>query len=82
MVPWDVTNSEQAPHEFSGAVGRLKRIRSALLQFAVGLKLKSEAEHVIVDAEDAPIAALKVKAERPEALIIVCAKAESTWRRS
>jgi hypothetical protein len=39
------------------------------LQFAVGLKLKSIAEHVIVDAEDALIAALKVKAERPEALI-------------
>jgi hypothetical protein len=40
------------------------------LQFAVGLKLKSNAEHVIVDAEDALIAALKVKAERPEALIM------------
>jgi hypothetical protein len=40
------------------------------LQFAVGLKLKSKAEHVIVDAEDALIAALKVKAERPEAQIM------------
>ena len=40
------------------------------MQFAVGLKLKSKAEHVIVDAEDALIAALKVKAERPEALIM------------
>ena len=40
------------------------------LQFAVGLKLKSKSEHVIVDAEDALIAALKVKAERPEALIM------------
>lgn len=39
------------------------------MQFAVGLKLRSIAEHVIVDAEDALIAALKVKAERPEALI-------------
>ena len=39
------------------------------MQFAVGLKLKSKAEHVIVDAEDALIAALKVKVERPEALI-------------
>jgi hypothetical protein len=39
------------------------------VQFAVGLKLKSSAEHVIVDAEDALIAALKVKAERPDALI-------------
>ena len=40
------------------------------MHFAVGLKLKSKAEHVIVDAEDALIAALKVKAERPEALIM------------
>ena len=40
------------------------------MQFAVGLKLKSKAEHVIVDAEDALIAALKVKAERPEAQIM------------
>lgn len=40
------------------------------MQFTVGLKLKSSAEHVLVDAEDALIAALKVKAERPDALIM------------
>jgi hypothetical protein len=40
------------------------------VQFTVGLKLKSSAEHVIVDAEDALIAALKVKAERPDAMIM------------
>ena len=40
------------------------------MQFAVGLKLKSIAEHVIVDAEDALTAALKVMAERPEALLM------------
>jgi hypothetical protein len=34
------------------------------------LKLKSKSEHVIVEAEDALVAALKVKAERPEALIM------------
>ena len=39
------------------------------MQFAVGLRLKSSAQHVIVDAEDALIAALKVKAERPDAMI-------------
>lgn len=39
------------------------------MQFAVGLKLKSKAEHVMVDAEDALIAALKVKAGCPDALI-------------
>ena len=44
------------------------------MQFAVGLKLKSKAEHVIVDAEDALIAALKVKAEYPEALILYVRK--------
>jgi hypothetical protein len=33
------------------------------LQFAVGLKLKGKAEHVIVDAEDALIAALKTLIE-------------------
>ena len=40
------------------------------MQFAVGLKLKAKAEHVTVEAEDALVAALKVKAERPEALIM------------
>jgi hypothetical protein len=40
------------------------------VQFAVGLKVKSKAEHVIVEAEDALIAALRVKAEHPEALIL------------
>jgi hypothetical protein len=40
------------------------------LQFAVGLKLKAKSEHVIVEADDALVAALKVKAERPEALIM------------
>ncbi len=44
------------------------------MQFAVGLKLKSKAEHVVVHAEDALIAALKVKAERPEALILYVRK--------
>jgi hypothetical protein len=39
------------------------------LQFAVGFKLKDKTEHVVVDAEDALIAALKVKLQRPETLI-------------
>jgi hypothetical protein len=38
--------------------------------FAVGLKLETKSEHVIVEAGDALIAALKVKAERPEASIM------------
>jgi hypothetical protein len=40
------------------------------MQFTVGLKLKGKADHFVVDAEDALIAALKVKAEHPEARIM------------
>ena len=39
------------------------------MQFAVGFKLQGKTGHVIVDAEDALVAALKVKMQRPEALI-------------
>jgi hypothetical protein len=39
------------------------------MQFTVGLKLQGKSDHVLVDAEDALIAALKVKSERPQALI-------------
>ena len=39
------------------------------VQFTVGLKLKGKTDHIAVDAEDALIAALRVKAERPEAVI-------------
>ena len=42
----------------------------SLMQFAVGYKLQGTTGHVVVDAEDALIAALKIKAQRPEALII------------
>ena len=39
-------------------------------QFTVGLRVKRSADRIVVDAEDALIAALKVKAERPEATIM------------
>jgi hypothetical protein len=39
-------------------------------QFTVGLRVKSNTDRIVVDAEDALIAALKVKAERPEATIM------------
>jgi hypothetical protein len=39
------------------------------VQFAVGFKQQGKTGHVFVDAEDALVAALKVKMERPEALI-------------
>jgi hypothetical protein len=39
------------------------------MQFAVGFKLKGKADHIVTDAEDALVAALRVKSERPEAVI-------------
>ena len=39
-------------------------------QFTVGLRVKRKADRIVVDAEDALIAALMVKAERPEATIM------------
>ena len=44
-------------------------IGRAQVQFAVGFKFQGKTGHVVVDAEDALIAALKVKMQRPEALI-------------
>lgn len=40
------------------------------MKFTVGLKHKGKVNHVVVDAEDALIAALKAKTEHPEALIM------------
>jgi len=39
-------------------------------QFTVGLRFNKKADRVVVDAEDALIAALKVKADRPAATIM------------
>jgi hypothetical protein len=39
------------------------------VQFAVGFKVQGKTGHVVVEAEDGLIAALKVKMERPDALI-------------
>jgi hypothetical protein len=38
-------------------------------QFTVGLRLRGKTDRVVVDAEDALIAALKVKADQPQAAI-------------
>ena len=48
-------------------------------QFTVGLRVRRKADRIVVDAEDALIAALKVKAERPDATP-VCAPLEPTRR--
>lgn len=45
------------------------------MQFAVGLKLKGKSEHIIVDAEDALIAALKAKTQFTEAQIMYVRRA-------
>jgi hypothetical protein len=39
------------------------------MQFTVGFKLRGRADHIVTDAEDALVAALRVKSERPEAVI-------------
>ena len=40
------------------------------MQFTVGLKADGKADHTVVDADDALVAALKVKMQRPEAQIM------------
>jgi hypothetical protein len=45
------------------------------MQFTVGLKAGAKTDHTVVDAEDALIAALKVKMQRPEAEILYVRRA-------
>jgi hypothetical protein len=40
------------------------------MRFTVGIKLKGKADHTTVEAEDALIAALKVKTKHPEARVM------------
>ena len=40
------------------------------MRFTVRFKLKTKQDHIVVEAEDALIAALKVKTESPEAKIM------------
>ena len=37
--------------------------------YAVGLKIKNKADHITIEGEDALIAALRVKADNPDAMI-------------
>jgi hypothetical protein len=63
------------------SAGRIKHMGStgdrgeAPMQFAVGFKLQGKSGHALVDGEDALIAALKVKMERPEAEIMYVRRA-------
>jgi hypothetical protein len=45
------------------------------MQFTVGMKVNGRTDHSVVDAEDALIAALKVKMQRPEAQILYVRRA-------
>ncbi len=45
------------------------------MQFTVGLKAGGRSDHATVEAEDALIAALKVKMERPDAEILYVRRA-------
>jgi hypothetical protein len=47
----------------------LLKVESTQVHFAVGFKIQGKTGHVVVDPEDALIAALKVKMQRPDALI-------------
>jgi len=40
------------------------------MRFTVGLKRKGRVDHMVVEAEDALIAALKLKSEHPDAKIM------------
>jgi hypothetical protein len=54
----------------TGAVlgmGQISVARTKPMQFTVGLKLKGKTNHTTVEAEDALMAALKVKTRHPEA---------------
>ena len=48
--------------------------------FTVGFKLRGKSDHVVADAQDALDAALKVKTERPEAVIMYVRPQNSAWR--
>ena len=50
------------------------------VQFAVGFKIQGKTGHVVVDAEDALIAALKVKLQRPEGVDCLCPQRERLVR--
>ena len=47
-------------------------------QFTVGLRVNGKADRMVVDAEDALIAALKAKADQPGATIMYVRRSKST----
>jgi hypothetical protein len=45
------------------------------MHFTVGLKSKGKSDHIVVEAEDALVAAMKVKLAQPEAEILYVRRA-------
>lgn len=52
-----------------------RKVPAVTSQYTVGLRAKGKADRVVVDADDALIAALKVKTERPDSIITYVRKA-------
>jgi hypothetical protein len=51
------------------ALGRITEAATMTLRYAVGIRIRNKADQMTVEAEDALIAALKVKTAHPEAAI-------------
>jgi hypothetical protein len=64
------TSTEAQQDRSVGAKARSGAQRAVGMRFTVGLKLRGKVHHVVVDSEDALIAALKAKCEQPDALIM------------
>lgn len=60
----------EAPARPVNATATSVEKRAKGMAFTVGLKFKGRVDHFVVEAEDALIAALKVKCEQPQALIM------------
>lgn len=45
------------------------------MRFTVGLKMQGKSDHIVVDAEDALVAALKAKIAQPQAQIMYVRRA-------
>ena len=67
-VGWPTSTEAQQDRSVSAKASGGKR--AVGMRFTVGLKLRGKVHHLVVDGEDALIAALKAKCEQPDALIM------------
>src|SRR5262245_66595670 len=65
----DAAPSDERARGRRPALGRITEAADMTVCYAVGIKTRSKADQVTVEAEDALIAALKVKGAHPEAAI-------------